>query len=221
MTLTQRVANIDEITNPWVVIGDEITGKSKVVIYRGLKTTVDNAAITLQDGDVLVRYHELTGDNRSAVNFYLAKLVVLGDVQLAWYEHVGIPIPLKVQHAQEARMAKAKTAKPEAEGGETAAKAPRVTTRSIIEQGLLAGKAPEDILKEVKQHKPDGKADLTHVAYYRHFLVKDGKMEAPPRQPRAKKTAEAKVEAPPSAQTTRAAGKKGTAAAGGAGKKGK
>lgn len=91
-------------------------------------------------------------------------------------------------------MAKAQATAPAEEAAAETTKEPRVTNRSIIESGLLAGTPDEEILAQVKARFPEGKADMKHVAYYRHFLVKAGKLEAQPRKSRKKAEA---VEAAP------------------------
>lgn len=209
MALTPREPGV--VLNPWTIIGEYYAGDQILKLYAGLVTTIRNVELEILDRNVLRRYKDVSGDDRSAVNFSYAKLVVLCDVQIAWYEQQGNDVPPRVTSAMETTMAKAKQAKAEAEGGETAGKtkAPRVTIKSIIEQGLLAGKSADDILAEVHQHKPEAKADATHVAYYRHFLEKDGKLE---KQPRVKKEKAPKPEAPTSAKLAVAAGGKAGAA---------
>ncbi len=56
--------------------------------------------------------------------------------------------------------------------------------KSIAEAGLRAGTNEDQILAQIKKQFPGGKADVSHIRYYRHFLVKAGELE---KQPRAKK----------------------------------
>lgn len=177
-------------------------------IYGSQVKTIEEAERVLYDRQLLVRcYHFLTDDNRLALPFNACRAVVLGHIIEIWYEVSGYEVPAKVTRNQEARMAKAKETTAEAEAaaaekGAVATKEPRVTVKSIISTGLLAGRTEDQILAEVKTHFPNGKADAKHVAYYRHFLVKDGKMEKPvkapkpPKEPKAKKEPAAAAAAP-------------------------
>ena len=205
MALTPR-EHVETI-HPWTVIGEYYAGDQILKQYAGLITTIRTADLELLDRNALRRYKDITGDARSAVNLHYARGVVLCDMQVKWYEDQGKDVPLKVTSALETTMAKAKQAKPEAEGGEsgTKTKTPRITIKSIIENGLRTGKSPDDILAEVHTHKPDAKADASHVAYYRHFLEKAGELE---KQPRAKKEKAPKPEAPAASKLSVATGGK-------------
>jgi len=168
-------------------------------LYGSQEKTYELALKDLRDRGKLIRcYHYLTDDNRLALPLNACRNVVLYEVIRAWYEVSGIEVPAKVTQQMEAAMAKAKatTADAEQEEGATATKTkePRVTNKSIIEAGLLAGKDEATIMAEVKAHFPDGKADSKHVGYYRHYLVKEGKLAAQPRKSRAKAAEEAAPE---------------------------
>lgn len=177
-------------------------GEVTVTLYSGLIHTLKQAEIDLKQKQVILGYRFLSGDERLDFNMNRARSVVLGEVQNAWYEANGYDIPPQVMSNQEQRLREAIVAKKEAaaaEGGEKQAKEKqakekRVTVKSIAETGLLAGKSEDDILAEIKANFPGGKADITHVRYYRHFLVKDGQLEKLPRKPKATKAdiAEAK-----------------------------
>ena len=177
-------------------------------IYESRTLTLELAEKLLsKDRQILIKvYHFLSDDHRLALPMRAVLNAVLGEIQLVWYEIRGIAIPPKVMAHQEERMAKAKatTAEQETEQAATKTKEPRVTNRSIIEAGLLAGTPDEEILAQVKERFPNGKADMKHIAYYRHFLVKEGKLEKPPRKERAKKEAVAE-EAPAAPPQTRSA----------------
>lgn len=193
-------------------------------IYGAQIKTIERAERQLYDRQTLLRcYHFLTDDHRLALPFNACRQVVLGEITRIWYEVSGLELPVKFEQRQEARMAKAKATTAEAEAaateaGATAVKEPRITVKSIIEAGLLAKKSEEDILAEVKSHFPNGKADSKHVGYYRHYLVKDGKLEKQERKPRAKKagattegTQEAENAAPPAKVTAKAGSAKAAA----------
>ena len=157
----------------------------RVTIYSGLVYTLQEAEKELGQKEVIRAYRFLSGDERLDFSFDKAKLVVLGEVQNAWYENNGYDIPHPVMSNQELRLQEALVAKKaEDQATEKAPKEKRLTVKSICETGLLAGKPEEEILAEVKKNFPEGKADMSHVRYYRHFLVKEGKLE---KQPRAKK----------------------------------
>lgn len=189
-------------------------------IYGSQQHTIEAAERQLMNRQALVKcYHFLTDDHRLALPWNACRAVVLGEIIRVWYEVSGYEVPAKVTAHQEVRMAKAKEATQAGEAGEAGAtaktKEPRLTNRSIIEAGLLAGKADEEIMKEVKSHFPNGKADAKHIGYYRHHLVKDGKLAKTERPPRAKKTtAEGTAEAATvEAAPAKVAAKAGTAQA--------
>lgn len=189
-------------------------------IYGSQVLTIEKAERTLFDRQKLVKcYHFLADDNRLALPLNACRAVVLGEIIRVWYEVSGIEVPAKVTHTQEARMAKAKATTAEAESaaaeaGTTVTKEPRITNRSIIEAGLLAGKDNPTIMAEVKEHFPNGKADDKHIGYYRHYLVKDGKLEKVARAPRAKKEkAEPEVAAAPAVVSAKAGSAKSAPAA--------
>jgi hypothetical protein len=174
-------------------------------IWGSRHKTLEYANKVLDDRQALIKtYHFITGDHRLALPLYACRQVVLRHIQVKWFEFNGFEVPVQVTSNLETEMAKAATKTAEDEQGSTEAKTkePRITNRSIIEAGLLAGKSDEDILAEVKERFPDGKADSKHVAYYRHFLTKEGKLEKQPRKSRAK--AEATEEAPAPAKAAAA-----------------
>lgn len=172
-------------------IGDEV----EVFIYSGLMYTIELAEKALGPKQIVLAYKFLSGDERLDFSMRKARQVVLGEVQNAWYEANGKDIPQSVMSQQEHRLREALVAKKEeaAEGGEKAAKEPRVTVKSIIEAGLRAGTANEKILADVKKQFPNGKADDSHIRYYRHFLVKNGELEKLPRQTKTKAEKPAKT----------------------------
>ena len=176
-------------------IGSDVT----IIIYSGLHHTLKEAEQELSKKDIVKAYRYLSGDERLDFSMARATKVVLGEVQNAWYEANGKDIPPEVMSNQERRLQEALVAKKDeaAEGGEKKAKEPRVTVKSIIEAGLRAGKEEEAIVKEVKKAFPDGKADASHVRYYRHFLVKAGELEKLPRKtkPKAEKAPKTVTEA--------------------------
>jgi hypothetical protein len=185
----------------WLIAEYEIGG-TIFKIYGGRTRTLEEAAKVLEDRRTLINtYAYISGDTRSALPLRACKTAMLQEIQVKWFEFNQFEVPPRVQQRLEECMAKAQAKAAEAEGTETEGKSkePRITNRSIIEAGLLAGKSDEDIVAEVKEHFPNGKADAKHVAYYRHFLVKDGKLEAQPRKTRAKKAEE------PAPETTKAA----------------
>lgn len=189
-------------------------------IYGSMVLTVEKAERTLFDRQKLVRcYHFLADDSRLALPLNACRAVVLGEIIRVWYEVSGIEVPAKVTQTQEARMAKAKATTAEAETeaaatGAVATKEPRITNRSIIEAGLLAGKDNATIMAEVKEHFPNGKADDKHIGYYRHYLVKEGKLEKPVKAPRAKKEKAApEAEATPAVVSAKAGSAKAAPAA--------
>lgn len=185
-----------------VQVGHTIVGGVMFPIFRGHMATYTYGNEKVGKNLILQAYRGLTGDDRMLVPYGLAKDAVLLKLELAWFESDGQPEPQKVvQHLEEV-MAKAKTTEPANEveaGKETKSKEPRVTSRSIIEAGLRKtqgaygdGEA-EAIVAEVKKHFPDGKADLSHVQYYRHFLIRNGelpKREKPPKAEKVKKADE-------------------------------
>lgn len=184
-------------------------------IYGSQGRTYDAALKQLFDRQTLVKcYHFLTDDHRLDLPLNACREVVLGEIMRIWYEVSELEPPARFIINQEARMAKAKETTQAAEaageaGTATAVKEPRVTNRSIIENGLLAGQSNEEIMKAVKARFPDGKADDKHIGYYRHFLVKAGKLEKQPRAPRATKAkagTEASAEAAAPAKVAAKAG---------------
>lgn len=190
-------------------------------IYGSQLKTVEEAETRLFDRQTLVKcYHFLTDDHRLDLPLNACRGVVLGEIIRIWYEVSGIEVPAQVTINQEVRMAKAKetTAAAEAAAAENGAapttKEPRITNRSIIENGLLAGKSDEEILAAVKAQFPNGKADSKHIGYYRHYLVKDKKLEKQERKPRAKKekAAVAEVVAEPAKVAATAGSAKAAAA---------
>lgn len=172
-------------------------GEATFPIYGSRAKTLAAAEKRLEDRTTLIRsYSYLTGDTRSALPYNACRKAMLAEIQAKWFEFNGYEVPGEVASALEERMAKAQaTQQAEDQVAEAPAKEKRVTNRSIIEGGLLAGKSEEDILAEVKEHFPNGKADSKHVAYYRHFLVKGGQLEAQPRKSRKKDAAEQAPEA--------------------------
>lgn len=162
-------------------------------LYGSQEKTYETADKELRDHGRLIRcYRYLTDDNRLNLPFNACRTVVLYEVIMAWYEVSGFEVPAKVTQSKEEAMAKAKVTTAEAEqadaeaGTTTKSKEPRVTNKSIITSGLLAGDDDDTIMASVKEHFPNGKADSKHIGYYRHFLVKEGKLEKQPRKSRAK-----------------------------------
>lgn len=176
-------------------------GEVEVIIYSGLMHTLEVAEKELGSKEIVQAYKFLSGDPRLDFSMRAARVVVLGEVQNAWYEANGKDIPQSVMSNQEQRLREALVAKKAedtaASGEKTKTKEPRVTVKSIIEAGLRAGTPNEDILKAVKKEFPNGKADDTHVRYYRHFLVKKGELAKLPRvtKPKAEKSAKTVTEA--------------------------
>lgn len=197
----------------WTLGTYEVPGtKGTFVIYGSLMRTLTEAEKMLQDTGILIRcYHYLTEDDRLTLPLHACRQVVLGEIQMVWYQISGREVPAKVTENQEERMAKAKSTTAEQEQTEGAApsksKEPRITNRSIIEAGLLAGKPEDEILAEVKARFPDGKANSSHISYYRHFLVKAGKLEAQPRKTRSKAAEEAQAPEPQAVQATKGSAK--------------
>jgi hypothetical protein len=197
----------------------------EVIIYGSLGRTLDLAEREINNKQVVNAYRFLSGDERLDFSMIAARKVVLYEVQSAWYEANGKDIPQSVMSSQESILREAMVATKQkdeaaAAAGEKKAKEPRVTVKSIIEAGLRAGTANEEILKQVKKVFPDGKADDSHVRYYRHFLVKAGELEKLPRvtKPKAEKaqktvTEAAKGDAPKASgsKPTKATSSKGAA----------
>lgn len=199
----------------WLIAEYEIGGTT-FNIYGSRHRTLEEAEKKLRSRTALIlAYQHLTGDMRSALPFNAVTRAMICHVQVKWFEFNGFEVPVKVASNEEESMAKAAkaAATDETEGQPAATKEKRVTNRSIIESGLRSGKSDEDILAEVKEHFPEGKADMKHVAYYRHFLVKAGEIEAQPRKSRAKAPVEATetAPAPVKAQAAKAAPAKATA----------
>ena len=192
------------------VFADYAIGGSTFKIYGSKVRTLEEAERRLRDRRTLIlSYHFLADDDRTILPLSACRDVVLGEVQHVWYEVHGLEIPDYMIQRQEERMAKAKQAAPEQDGAQPKEKGPRITNRSIIENGLLAGQSNEQILAAVKQQFPDGKADASHITYYRNALVKDGKLEKQPRQTKAKKAEEASTApATPAKVSARAGGVK-------------
>jgi hypothetical protein len=178
-------------------IGDEV----RLTLYSGLLYTLQLAEKELGPKQIVQAYKFLSGDERLDFSMARARAVVLGEVQNAWYEVNGYDIPQQVVSNQERRLREALVAKKDEkeEGGTKAAKELRVTVKSIIEAGLRAGTPNEKILADVKKVFPNGKADDTHIRYYRHFLVKAGELEKLPRATKPKAEKKAKEEAPAAA----------------------
>lgn len=177
-----------------------------VILYSGLLYTLEQAEKKLGPKEIVQAYVFLSGDERLNFSMARARAVVLGEVQNAWYEVNGYDVPQKVASQQEQRLREAlvATKEKEAEAGEKKAKEPRVTVKSIIEAGLRAGTPNEKILADVKKVFPNGKADDTHIRYYRHFLVKAGELEKLPRatKPKAEKKGKAEEAAAPAPAKT-------------------
>ena len=87
----------------------------------------------------------------------------------------------------------------------------KVTIKSTICAGILAGWTADRILKQVAKKHPDSKADLTHIKYYSGHMKRDGEITedqhkkylSKPRKADsapAKKASKAKVEKKPSAK---------------------
>jgi hypothetical protein len=184
------IPNLRETVGIYVKAGVGLT------IYSGLLATLHEAD-DLTQAEVIAMYREISGDNRLTIGMHSARQVIKGDLQAAWYVAMGKDVPHRVTSNQEERMAKAKQATAESEQEQTAAKSngerkPRTTIRSIIETGLLAGTPHDQILKQVHEFKPGAKADEKHIAYYRHYLIAQGKMERPAKveKPKKEKTSE-------------------------------
>ncbi len=207
----RALADPEVLFDPWLVIGEVLVGDLPYKLYNGNVTTYNELQITLRDSDMLKQYRRLTGDNRTQVNWSASRDVVYGFITMEWYRARGEAVPAKVAARQEERMAKAKTASPEApdEAKAKGAKGPRVTSKSIIHAGLLAGDDQDKILAAVRKQFPDRKTDEKHIAYYRHFLERDGKLEKKVKEPKAPKVKAEKTAAPASA--TVAAASKGKA----------
>lgn len=179
-------------------IGEDL----EVMIYGSLGLTLDTAEREINNKQVVNAYRFLSGDERLDFSMVAARKVVLYEVQSAWYEANGKDIPQSVMSQQELTLREAMVAtkakdEAAAAAGATKTKEPRVTVKSIIEAGLRAGTSNEEILKQVKAKFPEGKADDSHVRYYRHFLVKAGELEKLPRptKPKAEKAQKTLTEA--------------------------
>jgi hypothetical protein len=177
-------------------LGEEVS----VTLYSGLLYTLEQVERELGPKQIVQAYKFLSGDERLDFSMIAARDVVLGEVQNAWYEVNGKDIPQSVMSNQERRLREAmmatKAKDEAATGSDKKVKEPRVTVKSIIEAGLRAGTANEKILADVKKQFPNGKADDTHIRYYRHFLVKAGELEKLPRATKPKAEKKAKEEAP-------------------------
>lgn len=167
-------------------------------LYRGLSVTFD-AAMKLSKKDVLNLYKAFNGEYaRIDASYYCIQGAVVGEIQNRWYRAAGLPLPPQVEANQAQRLEDVKMAKKKeaAAEGSTATKEPRVTIKSVITAGLLAGKPDADIAKELETNFP-GKAAAKnpsqHISYYRSALVKDGQLE---KQPRKTKPKAEKAEAP-------------------------
>lgn len=190
MIRARESAEVPELHN--AISQHFLTDTVSVIIYSGLWYTIEQARRSLGRKDIVQSYRWLSGVD--VVSTEAATNVVLGEIQNQWYLVNGQDIPQKVMSNQERRLQEAVMAKAAAEGDTPVKeKAPRVTNRSIIETGLLNGDSDEKILKAVKKQFPDGKADESHIKYYRHALVKAGQLEAQPRAPRVAKAKEPKT----------------------------
>ncbi len=162
-------------------------------IYKGLTVTYD-AAIKLSRKNVLLLYKYFTGDYaRVDASFYSIQGVVVGEIQNRWYAANGLSLPPRVEANQAQRLEDAKMAKKNetTEKAEKTAtpKEPRVTVKSVITAGLLAGKPDADIAAEIQEMFPDkaaAKNPSQHISYYRSALVSDGQLEKQPRQSKPK-----------------------------------
>lgn len=202
--LTRTSSDVPQFKNAVSLhsIGEQVN----VILYSGLLHTLEQAEKKLGPKEIVLAYVFLSGDERLDFSMRRARAVVLGEVQNAWYEVNGLDVPQKVASQQEQRLREALVAKKEeAEAaGEKKAKEPRVTVKSIIEAGLRAGTPNEKILADVKKVFPNGKADDSHIRYYRHFLVKAGELEKLPRatKPKAEKKGKEEAAAPAPAKTS-------------------
>lgn len=182
----------------------EIGGVTFILYGSMIKT--DQAVAREYRKAIFRAYVALTGDDRLAVRYELALRVVRGAVNKAWYEEQDKPVPPRLLAHLEEYMARAKqTVQEEEAADETPVKKERISAKSIIRNGLLAGTKDEDILEEVKATFPDSKADSTHLSYYRSELYKEGLLEKPARA--AKAAAEEEVPETPAPKA-----KKGKAA---------
>lgn len=191
---------------------DHIMYENVVVkIYRGLTRTY-NASCDLSRKEIMIAYKCITGEYaRPDASFYSVQAVVLGEIQNRWYEATGQPLPPRVEANQAQRLEDAKMAK-KTSSAETAtatkeAKEPRISIKSVITGGLLAGKSDEAIAEELTEMFP-GKAaaknPAQHISYYRSALVKDGQLEKQPRKTKTKAEAE-EAETPAPAKGKKAA----------------
>jgi len=183
-----------EVPDFKAAVGTYLVGGIAITIYRGLSRTMEFAEKEIGWTHAQKHYRDLMHDTRLALPYSKVMAVVLGDVQNRWYTTCGFDIPAEVMSNQEKRMAEATTAAPETEATEAGEAAQgkakgkdRITNKSIIEAGIIAGKSEEEILAEVKSHFPNGKADSKHVAYYRHFLQKAGTIPKPDKVKKEKK----------------------------------
>lgn len=164
----------------------EVGGMS-INVYGSMLRTYDEVK-DLMPGSYVRPYVTLTGDHRPDFSLRAAKKVVLYAVTRAWYEYMDRPIPESVlikeaQARQEAAMAK-KT-QDEATKTPKGPKPERVTNKSIICNGLLAGQSDEQILAAVKKHNSETKADGSHISYYKSYLYKTGQLERPAKPEKA------------------------------------
>jgi hypothetical protein len=163
-----------------------------VQMFKGQSTTLHRADHALTNLEVVQAYKALSGDPRNSYDFVKAKAVVLGEIQLRWFEMSGLEIPTRVSNNQKARIQEARmsdeTSTATVDGAATTqttgtpAKKKeaggRLTARSILEKGILAkggimtDAEQDELIAEVKRQIPSSRAYRSHITYYLHYLVK-------------------------------------------------
>lgn len=177
----------------------ELAGERFMIM--GSMTKTDQRVCQESRTTILRVYKNYTG-NDQWVQPERARTVVRYMVLEAWYKVQDKPVPEFITQRFSEAIEMAKKAQTETAATETVAKEPRVSSKSIITQGLLAGKPDEAILAEVKAHNPDGKADASHLSYYRSKLYASGELERPVHEPKPAKAPAAASEASAPAKAT-------------------
>ena len=175
---------------------------TKIPLYRSHLRTCHLAREQMTQRQVIIAYEQIADANvPPGASMKETREVVVGDIQNRWYQTAGVALPPRVEQSQAQRLEETKMAKAKKDTTEKAAKEPRITVKSIVTNGLLAGHSDEQIAESIVEQCPDtaaAKAPNTHIAYYRSMLVKAGELEKQPRKSRAaaeEKPAKAKAKA--------------------------
>lgn len=185
---------------------------SHIIKYDDIRFPIFNSRVhtvnhvrDMHEREIIFAYRAITGDKQPVNYIDPARKVVMGQIQLDWFEINNIEVSEIMAKKQVERVETAVEEVNNAEGaveGATVSKAgrkPRATVKALI-TGRLRDQlndpsvTDEMIIEEIKAAFPNKIAaqnPTQHIAYYRSFMIKNGELPKRPRKVREAKAGKA------------------------------